>query len=103
MIKKTSIQDYEFLANLEKECFPAESWNLNQILSHHQSQSSFVYFQENNLQNPVAYLFFIENSFELEILRIGVSPKFRRLGIADKLIAFLGTYAKEREIILEVK
>lgn len=102
MIKKTTSADYDVLAKLEKECFPFGSWNLEQIVSHHLNQNSLLCIKEEFSQEPIGYLFYIENSYEIEILRIGVLPVFHRLGIAEGLLAFLDKLANGREILLEV-
>lgn len=103
MIKKTSSEDYEVLAKLEQECFPTETWNLDQIKSHHKTQNSLLYFKEGESLKAIGYLIYMENSYEIEILRIGVVANFRRKGIASQLLGFLEALKKDREILLEVK
>lgn len=103
MIKKTSSLDYEILEKLEQECFPTEAWNREQILSHHKAQSSLLCFRENQTSEPIGYLIYMENSFEIEILRIAVLPDFQKMGFAEKLLNFLESLANGREILLEVK
>lgn len=103
MIKKTSSESFEILAKLEKECFQAEAWNREQILAHHNTQNSLLYYQENQTSEPVGYLIYMENSFEIEILRVAVLPNFRKIGIAQHLLDYLGSMANGREILLEVK
>ena len=48
-------------------------------------------------------MIYLENSYEIEILRIGVVADFRRNGIANQLLDFLESLRKKREILLEVK
>ncbi|MBP9884980.1 MAG: ribosomal protein S18-alanine N-acetyltransferase [Leptospiraceae bacterium] len=103
MIKKTSSDDYEVLTKLEQECFPTEAWTFDQIKSHHQLQNSLLYFREDKSLEPIGYLIYLENSYEIEILRIGVVADFRRNGIANQLLDFLESLRKKREILLEVK
>ena len=103
MIKKTSSDDYEVLTKLEQECFPKEAWSLDQIKSHHQLQNSLLYFKGDKSLEPIGYLIYLENSYEIEILRIGVVADFRRKGIANQLLDFLESLRKKREILLEVK
>ncbi len=103
MIKKTSSDDYEVLTKLEQECFPKEAWTFDQIKSHHQLQNSLLYFREDKSLEPIGYLIYLENSYEIEILRIGVVADFRRNGIANQLLDFLESLRKKREILLEVK
>jgi len=103
LIKKTSSLDYEVLLNLEQDCFVQEAWNLEQIKSHHQLQNSLLYFREDKSLEPIGYLIYLENSYEIEILRIGVVADFRRKGIANQLLDFLESLRKTKEILLEVK
>lgn len=102
LIKKTSVEDLFILEKLEKSCFQEEAWNLSQIESHHQGQSSLLYLEESKSIHK-GYLFYLENQFELELLRIGVPFEFRRQGIAEKLIEALIQISGIREIFLEVK
>ena len=101
MIKKTSLDEFPILENLEKKCFEEEAWNISQIESHHLVNSSILYF-DNDLK-PTGYIIYLENPFEVEILRIGVLIESRRQGIAQKLLEEVFTISRNREIILEVK
>lgn len=103
MIKKTSSENIDILVKLEQECFPTEAWNHEQILSHHKAQNSLLYYLENQTSEPIGYLIYMENPFEIEILRIAVLSKFRKMGIAQSLLDYLESIANGREILLEVK
>ena len=84
----------EKLLQLEMSCFPEDFWTKEMILSH--LQHGYV-----SLLDDLAYIFYLENADEMEILRIGVVPEKRGRGIAASLISTLAK--KGKNIILEVR
>ncbi len=107
--KKLDSNDSNLLFHLEKICFIDSYWSLEQIKSHFLINSGIGYFEQNNnnfLKSTITevelkgYLLYLENNFELEILRFGVIPEKRRTGIAHLLLEELKKI--EKEIFLEV-
>ncbi|MCB1157351.1 MAG: GNAT family N-acetyltransferase [Leptospiraceae bacterium] len=99
MIKKTSKDGYETIRKLEVKIFPEHPWSLKQIESHHEKNNSYLYYLD---YMPIAYILFLENVYEMEVLRFGVLENFRGKGFATKLFADFLKKHPGKDIFLEV-
>jgi len=97
LIEKISENNLELLLRMEQECFPDHPWTILQLRSHISNSHPAIIWND---ANPSGYLIYLENDYETEILRMGVLPKYRTTGIAQKMILFLK--AKKKPVILEV-
>lgn len=58
---------------------------------------------QTRLENkPIGYALYLENEFEVELLRIGIHPTMRRLGLCSFLIQALIKFTNYKDIYLEV-
>ena len=96
IIKKIEMADSVSISEIEKSCFSDLSWSLEQIQSHLKNNSGIAIYSV----KIIGYLLFLENPYEIEILRLGVSPKERNKGYSTILISELCKTGKE--IFLEV-
>lgn len=96
IITKESKASVSKLEVLETLCFPEEAWNLQQIVSHLSTHPTLV------MGEYVGYCFFSINLWELEILRIGVSPEYRRQKLGRCILEELRNCYLGKEMILEV-
>lgn len=99
MVKKTNHLELDLVFGMEISCFPKEFWSEEQIYSHHTYQDSIIYWIQ---AHPVGYLIYMQNQFEIEILRLGVLPDYRKQKIASQLIDFLKNTNKSKDVFLEV-
>lgn len=98
MIIKLESSWIESINYLEKICFKEEAWLYSQIESHVKNYGGQGYLCNNNL---IAYCLYCKSIDAIELLRIGVDPKYRHTGLAKKLIYQLFQY--KLGIFLEVK
>lgn len=89
---------------LEKMSFPDSFWNERQIVSHLESQPGIGIFgvQENFAGNLLSYILYLENAWEIEILRIASHREFRRKNYASICLASIIEENPNKSIHLEV-
>jgi len=96
LIKKLEFGDSKEIHELEKICFPDSYWSNEQIQSHLKNHKGIALQTE----SAAGYLLYLENIYEVEILRVGVLPSEQKKGYAEKMIHELKSLNKE--IFLEV-
>jgi [ribosomal protein S18]-alanine N-acetyltransferase len=97
MIVRNSSDLYlDELVTLEAMCFQEEAWSRDQILSHF-TIGNGIYFQKNKI---ISYIFFVENPWELDILRVATHLEYRKKGFAGDLL--LNLQSLQKQIHLEV-
>ncbi|MDX1950315.1 MAG: ribosomal protein S18-alanine N-acetyltransferase [Rickettsiales bacterium] len=92
------------LTNLYLSCFPER--NENYAASYFSTLDQYTTFTEEDGDNLTGFLIFRNLGRETEVIDLGVHPDFRKLGIAQKLLARLEEYSKKansKEIQLEVR
>ena len=99
MIQHTELKDWKILFEMEKICFPKEFWTEEQIKSHLEHSPGLILTIDSSV---LGYALYLENQFELEILRIAVLPEIRNRGKGHLLLLELFSIAKIRPIFLEV-
>lgn len=100
MITRTTVEDSRILFELEKICFPEEYWTEEQVKSHLDNSPGLILSAEPG--SAFGYILYLENQFELEILRIAVLPEIRNCGKGLSLMKELFRIAAGRPIFLEV-
>ncbi len=86
------------IIQLEHACFQDQKWSEAGVLSHFQYHPLLISISDGVV---TGYVLFLEGSWDLEILRIGTAPNYRKQGIGVKLIQVL--IDKKKPILLEVK
>ncbi|MGN0268272.1 MAG: ribosomal protein S18-alanine N-acetyltransferase [Lachnospiraceae bacterium] len=95
-IRIMNSEDIAAVAELERELF-SDAWNERSL------ENTLFYRQETSFAAELdgqvtGYLFFMAAADEGELLRIGVSPACRRLGIGQALIEQMNDYARDNGI-----
>lgn len=104
IIRKFRQEDFQAIADIEKECFSLP-WSVKAIGEFAECEFSHIYVAELD-GNVAGYLTFTSIFDELQIANVAVCEKYRRLHIATKLIEKLIQYGIERNsgfITLEVR
>jgi ribosomal-protein-alanine N-acetyltransferase len=89
-------EDIPFVAELEKELF-SDAWTTLSLENtlYYRPDTSFIAELDGK---TAGYLFFMEAADEGELLRIGVSADYRRMGIGRALMRHMNHYAGENGI-----
>lgn len=95
-IKKINLEDLEVLEEMERRCFPQEYYSKIQLKEMIKNTLYQIYHIDNK-----GYIIIMDNSIELEILKIGVIEDFRKQRIGSKLLEYL--FEMKKEIFLEVR
>lgn len=96
IVRNMKQEDIPFTVELEKELF-SDAWTELGLVNtlHYRPDTSFV---AEIGGEPAGYLFFMAAADEGELLRIGVSPRYRRQGIARALLAHMDEFVRENGI-----
>lgn len=90
------------IEKLEKSCFDHGLYNEEQLSDMMNNKSMYDFLViENNIGEKIGYLIIFDNSDSLEIMKIGVLPKYRKKGIGKILLEQL--FEKKKNILLEVR
>ncbi|MCC8025272.1 MAG: ribosomal protein S18-alanine N-acetyltransferase [Clostridium sp.] len=103
-VRPMTVQDIEAVAGLEQACF-SESWPESMIRSGLDSRLD-TYFVYEDHGRILGYSVIRVLADEGEIQRVAVEPRFRRLGIARKLMEAMVGFSRMRgvrAITLEVR
>lgn len=103
-VQKLEAAHLSSLSSLERNCFPGWYWTEEQILSHFESQQGIGIFHksENFADKILCYVLYLENAWEIEILRIGTDPNYRRKNYASLCLRNLIQENSSKTILLEV-
>jgi ribosomal-protein-alanine N-acetyltransferase len=104
LVQKLEASHLPSIATLERNCFPESYWSEDQILSHFESQQGIGIFHksENFADKILCYVLYLENAWEIEILRIGTDPNYRRKNYASLCLRNLIQENSSKTILLEV-
>lgn len=96
IVRNMRQEDIPFAVELEKELF-SDAWTELGLVNtlHYRPDTSFIAELDGK---PVGYLFFMAAADEGELLRIGVSPRHRRKGVARALIDHMNRFVGENGI-----
>lgn len=95
-VRNMKQQDIPFLVKLEQKLF-SDAWTEMSLINtlHYRPDTSFVAELDGE---PVGYLFFMAAADEGELLRIGVSPEYRRQGVGQVLLEHMDYFVLENGI-----
>ncbi|MDY2628358.1 MAG: ribosomal protein S18-alanine N-acetyltransferase [Lachnospiraceae bacterium] len=95
-VRNMKQQDIAFLVKLEQKLF-SDAWTEMSLINtlHYRPDTSFVAELDGE---PVGYLFFMAAADEGELLRIGVSPEYRRQGVGQVLLEHMDYFVLENGI-----
>lgn len=95
-VRNMKQQDIPFLVKLEQKLF-SDAWTEMSLINtlHYRPDTSFVAELDGE---PVGYLFFMAAADEGELLRIGVSPEYRRQGVGQVLLDHMDYFVLENGI-----
>lgn len=91
-----SEKDLQDLCEIEKQCFGTDAWNFNMLDGEFKSGSVFLGAREG--KNVVGYICAKIILDEADINNVAVTSKFRRNGIAQKLLNCLIDFCKNRGV-----
>jgi [ribosomal protein S18]-alanine N-acetyltransferase len=86
------------IIHLELACFKEQKWSDAGVQSHLQNYPLLISVSDSVV---TGYVLFLEGLWDLEILRIGTDPDYRKQGIGANLLQVL--INREKPILLEVK
>lgn len=90
-----SMQNVFQLADIEKECFGRDAWNINNLRSEFETGYSH-FFAEKTDGKIVGYVCIRIMYEESQICNIAVLPEHRRKGIASALLQTIAAFSKEQ-------
>lgn len=95
-VRNMKQQDIAFLVKLEQKLF-SDAWTEMSLINtlHYRPDTSFIAELDGE---PVGYLFFMAAADEGELLRIGVSPEYRRQGVGQVLLEHMDYFVLENGI-----
>lgn len=95
-VRNMKQQDIPFLVKMEQKLF-SDAWTEMSLINtlHYRPDTSFVAELDGE---PVGYLFFMAAADEGELLRIGVSPEYRRQGVGQVLLDHMDYFVLENGI-----
>ncbi|MBO7292338.1 MAG: ribosomal protein S18-alanine N-acetyltransferase [Clostridia bacterium] len=104
-VRLVGIDSLEAIAALEAAIFP-DAWSRDAIASHLNSPSGIAYLATDEDKKAIGYLLGLHLGEEAELLRVGVLPEHRHLGIGRWLVDVFLFYLKIEDVaacFLEVR
>ncbi|MBQ8827296.1 MAG: ribosomal protein S18-alanine N-acetyltransferase [Oscillospiraceae bacterium] len=102
MIRYALKEDLSFLAEIEKECIP-DPWSLNSFESEFE-RDGYVFLTEEEYGEICGFITASRVLGEVSVYNVAVTEKYRRRGIAERLMSRLAEISDGAEFItLEVR